>query len=103
MCGRLNADIFGGRLPADLVISWNNNLKTTAGLTHYKRQILPDPSAPPLCALRPHAKPVCPKALSPQRVPSALFKYFVGRSIRLRLPGHLDWRRDEAVPLLIPS
>lgn len=51
--GRFNADIFGGRLPADLEISWNNNLKTTAGLTHYKRQILPDPSAPPLCAPRP--------------------------------------------------
>ena len=37
---RLNAAVFGGRLPADLHISWNVHLKTTAGLTHYSRTSL---------------------------------------------------------------
>ena len=34
---RMNDNVFGGRLPADLQISWNAHLKTTAGLTHYSR------------------------------------------------------------------
>jgi len=37
---RLNGTIFGGRLPPDLQVSWNARLKTTAGLTHYKRQLV---------------------------------------------------------------
>ncbi len=37
---RLNGTIFGGRLPPDLEVSWNARLKTTAGLTHYKRQLV---------------------------------------------------------------
>ncbi|KDD74827.1 SprT-like family protein [Helicosporidium sp. ATCC 50920] len=32
----LNASIFDSRLPADLPISWNSRLITTAGLTHFK-------------------------------------------------------------------
>ena len=37
---RLNSAVFGGRLPADLRISWNVHLKTTAGLTHYSKTSL---------------------------------------------------------------
>lgn len=45
-----NEHIFGGQLPADLEIGWNNRLSTTAGLTHYRREVPPDPAAPPRCA-----------------------------------------------------
>ena len=37
---RLNEVIFDGSLPADMDISWNARLKTTAGLTHYKRKLV---------------------------------------------------------------
>lgn len=37
MYRRYNDIIFEGILPADLDISWNARLSTTAGLTHYKR------------------------------------------------------------------
>lgn len=37
---RLNNAVFGGQLPADLQISWNVHLKTTAGLTHYSKTSL---------------------------------------------------------------
>jgi len=37
MYTRYNDVIFDGALPADLDISWNARLSTTAGLTHYKR------------------------------------------------------------------
>ncbi|KAK9837501.1 hypothetical protein WJX81_007148 [Elliptochloris bilobata] len=33
-----NASVFDGRLPADLAMGWNAHLKTTAGLTHYRRE-----------------------------------------------------------------
>ncbi|DBA72109.1 TPA: hypothetical protein ACH3X2_010833 [Trebouxia sp. C0005] len=36
----LNTAVFSSRLPADLQISWNAHLKTTAGLTHYSRVTL---------------------------------------------------------------
>ncbi|KAL0047352.1 hypothetical protein WJX82_001193 [Trebouxia sp. C0006] len=36
----LNSAVFGSRLPAELQISWNAHLKTTAGLTHYSRVTL---------------------------------------------------------------
>jgi hypothetical protein len=42
-----NSRIFGGRLPADLQIKWNNRLSTTAGLTHYRRDIPPEITEPP--------------------------------------------------------
>jgi len=32
-----NENVFGGALPRDFAITWNNKLLTTAGLTHYKR------------------------------------------------------------------
>jgi hypothetical protein len=48
ICGwmddRYNQRIFLDQLPADLVISWNVNLKTTAGLTHFSRTAAADPS-----------------------------------------------------------
>ncbi len=43
-----NLAVFGGRLPANLEISWNARLLTTAGLTHYRRDIPDDPYAPPM-------------------------------------------------------
>lgn len=43
-----NRTIFEGRLPADLAIKWNGRLLTTAGLTHYRRDIPDDPYAPPM-------------------------------------------------------
>ena len=43
-----NRTVFEGRLPADLAIRWNARLLTTAGLTHYKREIPDDPYAPPM-------------------------------------------------------
>ena len=43
-----NRTVFGGRLPADLEIKWNARLLTTAGLTHYRRNIPDDPYAPPM-------------------------------------------------------
>jgi predicted SprT family Zn-dependent metalloprotease len=41
----LNARVFGGRLPADLSITWNARLATTAGLTHYARPAAGAPTA----------------------------------------------------------
>ncbi len=35
---RYNAAVFGGRLPADLQITWSKHLLTTAGMTHYKQE-----------------------------------------------------------------
>lgn len=46
-----NRTVFEGRLPADLEIKWNARLLTTAGLTHYRRDIPDDPYAPPMYAL----------------------------------------------------
>lgn len=43
-----NRTVFEGRLPRDLQIRWNARLLTTAGLTHYKREIPDDPYAPPM-------------------------------------------------------
>ena len=45
---KYNALIFNGILPADLDITWNKRLATTAGLTHYRREngvdvLLPTP------------------------------------------------------------
>lgn len=34
-----NLRIFEGKLPLDLLVQWNNKLTTTAGLTHYKREV----------------------------------------------------------------
>ena len=45
-CCRYNAKVFGGRLPADLQISWSKHLLTTAGLTHYSRTATQDASCP---------------------------------------------------------
>jgi predicted SprT family Zn-dependent metalloprotease len=36
---KFNLLIFDGALPADLDISWNKRLTSTAGMTHYKRRI----------------------------------------------------------------
>ncbi|KAK9861778.1 hypothetical protein WJX84_009911 [Apatococcus fuscideae] len=36
---RWNKEVFEHQLPSDLPITWNTNLRTTAGLTHYKREI----------------------------------------------------------------
>lgn len=47
-----NRTVFGGRLPADLEIKWNARLLTTAGLTHYRRDIPDDPYAPPIYSAR---------------------------------------------------
>ncbi|KAL4452046.1 hypothetical protein ABPG75_007708 [Micractinium tetrahymenae] len=47
-----NRTVFGGRLPADLEIKWNARLLTTAGLTHYRRDIPDDPYAPPIYTAR---------------------------------------------------
>jgi len=44
---KYNSIIFGKRLPADLDISWNKRLATTAGLTHYKREVPADLLLPP--------------------------------------------------------
>ncbi|KAI7836948.1 hypothetical protein COHA_009197 [Chlorella ohadii] len=41
-----------GQLPRDLEIRWNARLLTTAGLTHYKREIPDDPYAPPIYTAR---------------------------------------------------
>lgn len=41
-----NACAFDGRLPNDLVVSWSKHLKTTAGVTHYSRTILPSTAHP---------------------------------------------------------
>ena len=43
-----NRTVFEGRLPADLEVTWNARLLTTAGLTHYRRDIPDDPYAPPM-------------------------------------------------------
>ena len=43
-----NRTVFEGRLPADLEETWNARLLTTAGLTHYRRDIPDDPYAPPM-------------------------------------------------------
>ena len=48
--GRFNSAVFGGRLPADLAITWSATLTTTAGVTHYSRKNASDPNdflAPP--------------------------------------------------------
>lgn len=42
-----NCLIFGSQLPADLEIKWNNRLATTAGLTHYRREVFADALLPP--------------------------------------------------------
>jgi hypothetical protein len=47
-----NRTVFAGRLPDDLAIRWNARLLTTAGLTHYRRDIPADPYAPPMCVGR---------------------------------------------------
>eukprot|EP00891_Asterochloris_glomerata_P001488 jgi/Astpho2/1488/e_gw1.00026.148.1_t len=39
---RYNAELFDNKLPADLHISWSTKLKTTAGLTHFKRSTCSD-------------------------------------------------------------
>ena len=39
---RYNAELFGSKLPEDLHISWSTKLKTTAGLTHFKRSTSSD-------------------------------------------------------------
>lgn len=44
---KYNSVIFEGKLPADLEIRWNNRLSTTAGLTHYRRDIPPEVYEPP--------------------------------------------------------
>lgn len=43
-----NRTVFEGRLPRDLEMRWNARLLTTAGLTHYRRDIPDDPYAPPV-------------------------------------------------------
>jgi predicted SprT family Zn-dependent metalloprotease len=43
---KYNALVFSNMLPSDLDISWNKRLATTAGLTHYKREVLADPLMP---------------------------------------------------------
>lgn len=44
---KYNALVFGGKLPADMEISWNKRLATTAGLTHYRREMSHDLEQPP--------------------------------------------------------
>ena len=44
---KYNALIFSNNLPADMEITWNKRLATTAGLTHYRREIPSDLSQPP--------------------------------------------------------
>ncbi len=41
-----NREVFGGRLPTDLSITWNARLLTTAGLTHYKREFIQEEGQP---------------------------------------------------------
>ena len=53
--GRFNSAVFGGRLPADLAITWSATLTTTAGVTHYSRKNASDPNdflAPPVYSAR---------------------------------------------------
>ena len=35
-----NRRVFDEKLPSELLVEWNNKLKTTAGLTHYKREVM---------------------------------------------------------------
>uniref|UniRef100_A0A7S3UES1 SprT-like domain-containing protein n=1 Tax=Picocystis salinarum TaxID=88271 RepID=A0A7S3UES1_9CHLO len=35
-----NRRVFDEQLPPELLVIWNNKLKTTAGLTHYKREVM---------------------------------------------------------------
>lgn len=48
LLAEFNRTVFGGRLPSDLEVKWNARLLTTAGLTHYRRDIPDDPYAPPM-------------------------------------------------------
>jgi hypothetical protein len=43
---RFNEKAFAGALPKDLQVTWNVHLKTTAGLTHYKRTLLAGHNTP---------------------------------------------------------
>jgi predicted SprT family Zn-dependent metalloprotease len=43
---KYNSLVFNNVLPPNLDISWNKRLATTAGLTHYKREVLSDPLMP---------------------------------------------------------
>ena len=43
---KYNSLVFNNVLPSDMDISWNKRLATTAGLTHYKREVLADPLTP---------------------------------------------------------
>lgn len=43
---KYNSLVFSNVLPSNLEISWNKRLATTAGLTHYKREVLADPLIP---------------------------------------------------------
>lgn len=40
---KYNSLVFKNVLPSDLDISWNKRLATTAGVTHYRREVLADP------------------------------------------------------------
>lgn len=51
-----NRTVFEGRLPADLQMKWNPRLLTTAGLTHYRRDIPDDPYEQPMCVSVRHAR-----------------------------------------------
>ena len=49
---RYNAKVFGGKLPADLQITWSKTLCTTAGLTHYSRSTSAEGGGQWKCAVR---------------------------------------------------
>jgi SprT-like family len=49
---RYNAKVFGGKLPADLQITWSKTLCTTAGLTHYSRSASAEGGGQWKCAQR---------------------------------------------------
>ena len=48
---RFNASVYRGRLPADLDMSWNVHLKTTAGLTYFLRLAASALNEEPRCDL----------------------------------------------------
>jgi predicted SprT family Zn-dependent metalloprotease len=49
---KYNNLVFGKRLPEGLEITWNKRLSTTAGLTHYRRELPTDPLLAPIYQAR---------------------------------------------------
>ena len=59
---RYNAKVFGGKLPADLKITWSKTLCTTAGLTHYSRSASAEGGGQLKCAVRLLCHAICTAA-----------------------------------------